>query len=80
VQLYDFLCRIKNLRGGEKLVAIAEIKASEWDAMTPTAVRRNVKRQARQIWSYIESQLEVRGGYHLGSYSQIDQKTSIALT
>ena len=47
------------VRSDEKLVAIAEIKNSDWDAMTPTALRRNVRRQARQIWDYIESQLEL---------------------
>ena len=40
-----------------RLVAIAEIKFSDWDAMTESAARRNVKRQARQIWDYIDSQL-----------------------
>ncbi len=39
------------------LVAVVEIKASDWDTMTPTAVHRNIRRQARQIWDYIESQL-----------------------
>ena len=43
----------------ETLVAIAEIKASDWDSMDSAAVRRNVKRQARQIWDYIKSQLEL---------------------
>jgi hypothetical protein len=47
------------VKSDEILVAIAEIKDSNWDAMTSTAVRRNVKRQARQIWDYIESQLEL---------------------
>lgn len=41
----------------ETLVAIAEIKGSDWDAMSQTAIRRNVRRQARQIWDYIDSQL-----------------------
>ncbi|MCH7474496.1 MAG: hypothetical protein IIA27_07465 [Gemmatimonadetes bacterium] len=41
----------------DRLVAIAEIKSSDWDAMTESAARRNVKRQARQIWDYIDSQL-----------------------
>lgn len=36
--------------------AIVEIKASDWDRMTPRAVRRNVRRQAKQIWDYIEPQ------------------------
>jgi hypothetical protein len=39
------------------LVAIAEAKASSWDRMPGRAVRRNVSRQARQIWDYIASQL-----------------------
>jgi len=47
------------VKSDETLVAIAEIKDSDWNAMTSTAVRRNVKRQARQIWDYIESQLEM---------------------
>jgi hypothetical protein len=41
----------------DDMVAIAEIKASDWDRMTPDAVRRNVRRQANQIWEYIEPQL-----------------------
>lgn len=42
---------------GDALVAVAEIKASVWNRMTIAAVRRNVLRQARQVWDYIESQL-----------------------
>lgn len=43
----------------DNLAAVVEIKASDWDAMKDeVAVRRNVNRQARQIWEYIESQLE----------------------
>ena len=45
----------------DNLVAIVEIKNTDWDRMTPDAVRRNVRRQARQIWRYIESQLEGLG-------------------
>ena len=40
-----------------KLVAVAEIKASDWDRITLRALRRNVRRQIRQIWQYIDSQL-----------------------
>jgi hypothetical protein len=50
----------------ETLVAVAEIKCSKWDAMTLAAVRRNVSRQARQIWDYIESQLELGKGVSPG--------------
>lgn len=42
---------------GDRLTAVAEIKASDWDRMTESALRRNVSRQARQILDYIESQL-----------------------
>jgi len=42
----------------ENLVAVVEIKASDWDSMTLTALRKNVRRYASQIWDYIESQLE----------------------
>jgi len=45
---------------GSKLVAVAEIKASDWDKMTDSAVRRSVKRQIKQIWNYIDSQLADR--------------------
>ena len=43
--------------GDDKLVGVVEIKASDWDRMTVQALRRNVRRQIRQIWDYIESQL-----------------------
>jgi len=41
------------------LVAVVEIKDSDWEAMTDAAVKRNVRRQIRQIWSYVEPQLEL---------------------
>lgn len=44
------------LAGGDE-VAVLEIKVSDWDAMTPRAVNRNIRRQIRQIWHYIDSQL-----------------------
>ena len=45
---------------GDKLVAVAEVKSSDWDKMTDSAVRRNVRRQIKQIWNYIESQLKMK--------------------
>ena len=45
----------------ENHVAVVEIKASDWDQMKPKAVRRNSLRQVRQIWSYIDSQVELEG-------------------
>jgi hypothetical protein len=42
----------------KELVACVEIKASDWDKMTEKAVIRNVRRQIRQVWDYIDSELE----------------------
>ncbi len=47
------------VKSDEELVAVVEIKNSNWNAMTDEAVRRNVNRQASQIWDYIESQLDL---------------------
>ncbi len=44
----------------DKLVAIAEVKNSDWDKMTDSAVRKNTRRQIKQVWDYIESQLKAR--------------------
>jgi len=41
----------------KSVIAIVEIKATDWDRMKEENVRRNVRRQIRQIWSYIESQI-----------------------
>lgn len=38
-------------------VAIVEVKATDWDKIAPKNIQRNVRRQIRQIWSYIESQI-----------------------
>ena len=42
----------------ETYVSIVEMKMSDWDAMTINNLHRNVKRQIRQIWSYVDSELE----------------------
>lgn len=42
----------------EGSIGIVEIKASDWDKMTDKAVRRNVRRQIKQIWDYIETQIK----------------------
>ncbi len=39
-------------------IAVVEIKFSDWDAMTPKAVRRNVKRYSRQIFDYIDAEMK----------------------
>jgi hypothetical protein len=50
--------RIDILAGADtNLVGVGEVKATDWDFMTEQSLRRNVARQVRQIWSYIESQL-----------------------
>jgi hypothetical protein len=43
-------------------VAVVEIKASDWDKMTDIAVRRNVRRQIKQVWDYIDSQI-IKGDF-----------------
>ncbi len=47
-----------HVQADEELVAVVEVKDSNWDAMAPKRVRPNARRYARQIWTYIESQLE----------------------
>ena len=47
------------VKSDEKLVAVAEIKNTDWDTKNSDSIRRNVKRQARQILDYIDSQLEL---------------------
>jgi hypothetical protein len=46
-----------HVQADDELSAVVEIKNSDWDAMLPHRVRPNAKRYARQIWTYIESQL-----------------------
>jgi len=46
---------------GENLVSVVEIKNTNWDKIKPENIQRNVKRQARQIWKYIESQTDLEG-------------------
>ena len=38
-------------------IAIVEIKASNWDIMTDKNVIRNIRRQIRQIYGYLDTQL-----------------------
>ncbi len=47
-----------HIEADNKLIAVVEIKNSNWDKMTIKAIKRNVKRQAKQVWDYINSQLE----------------------
>jgi hypothetical protein len=41
---------------GDNLVSVVEIKNTDWDKIKPQNIRRNVKRQIRQLWRYISSQ------------------------
>jgi hypothetical protein len=43
-------------------IAIVEVKATDWDKIKEENIRRNVQRQIRQIYSYIESQI-LKGEY-----------------
>jgi hypothetical protein len=45
---------------GKDFVSVVEIKTTDWDRIKDSNVRRNVKRQARQVWRYIQCQLELR--------------------
>lgn len=40
-------------------VSVIEIKATDWDRIKPGNVKRNIRRQIRQIWRYIDSQLDI---------------------
>lgn len=48
--------RIDVFADGGNTKALVEIKATNWDSMTNTAIKRNVCRHARQIWNYVEVQ------------------------
>lgn len=43
---------------GDNMVAVVEIKDSDWEIMTPKAVRRNVYRYSKQLFDYIDTQVE----------------------
>lgn len=42
----------------EGFSVVVEMKASDWDKMLPHRVRPNALRHARQLWRYIDAQLE----------------------
>lgn len=46
---------------GADQVTIVEVKSTDWDTIKPTNLRRNIRRHIRQIWRYIDSQLELLG-------------------
>jgi hypothetical protein len=50
----------------EGRIVVVELKASDWDKMSPHRVRSNALRHARQIWRYIEAEL-LQGQENTGS-------------
>jgi hypothetical protein len=42
----------------EGFTVVVELKATDWDRMAPHRVRPNALRHTRQIWRYIEAELE----------------------
>lgn len=52
-------------------IAIVEIKASDWDCMTDQAVKRNVRRQIRQVLGYIESQIDGENYVSTGEHKNV---------
>lgn len=42
---------------GRGSVSVVELKDTNWNAMTLSAVKRNVGRQCRQVWSYMTPSL-----------------------
>ena len=45
-----------HVKSNNKLIVVVEIKNSNWDNMTIKAMKRNVIRQSKQVWNYINSQ------------------------
>ena len=54
-------------------IAIVEIKASNWDIMTDRNVLRNIRRQIRQIYGYLDTQILN------GVYVDSGEKKSVSL-
>ncbi len=44
-----------------EFVSIVEIKCTNWDKMRNKNVIRNMRRQIRQIWNYVDAELEIYG-------------------
>ncbi|MCK4256874.1 hypothetical protein KAX35_08300, partial [candidate division WOR-3 bacterium] len=42
---------------GDDSVSVVEIKGTDWDRIKQNNLKHNIRRQIRQIWEYIESQL-----------------------
>ena len=45
---------------GDDLLSVVEVKSTDWDNVRDANVRRNVRRQIRQVWRYVDSQLAMR--------------------
>jgi hypothetical protein len=44
---------------GDNLIAVIEVKATDWDRIKPENIRRNINRQIRQIWRYAIAHVEL---------------------
>jgi hypothetical protein len=64
-----------------RLVGIGEIKFSDWDRMNLKALKRNVRRQIKQIWDYIDSHLkrekDVSAGVIFPKRPKDDERTKL---
>ena len=46
------------VNAGDGMVAVVEIKSTDWTRMTEAQVRRRVRDYCKQVWEYIEHELE----------------------
>ena len=45
---------------GDRQLVVIEVKATDWDHIKSANIRRNINRQIRQIWKYVESRVELK--------------------
>lgn len=58
-------------------VSVIEIKATDWDRMKPSHVNRNIRRQVRQIWNYIDSQIYLKDVCPAIIFQKLPQKPGL---
>jgi len=46
---------------GKEMVSVVEVKATDWERIKPQNLQRNLRRQIKQVWKYVDSQLDVYG-------------------
>lgn len=47
------------VRDAGRDVSVVEVKSTNWDRLVDAAAKRTARRQAKQVWEYIRSQLRV---------------------